>query len=53
MFFAVAKLTCGNCGHVNEILPKDVLEYIPKCYHCGRLLTDKKSKESSKDKEED
>ena len=30
MFFAVAKLTCGNCGHVNEILPKDVLEYVPK-----------------------
>ena len=47
--FVVGKLTCENCGHINEILPKDVLEYVPKCYHCGRLLT---SKEGSNKEEE-
>ena len=43
MFFAVGKFTCGNCGHINEVLPKDVLEYVPKCYHCDALLTGKES----------
>jgi hypothetical protein len=23
--FVVGKLTCENCGHINEVLPKDVV----------------------------
>jgi uncharacterized Zn finger protein len=43
------KLTCGNCGHVNEVLPKDILEYTPTCYHCGKLMDEEKEKEGSTD----
>ena len=38
----MGKLTCGNCGHINEVLSKDVLEYTSKCYHCSQELTDEK-----------